>query len=69
MPSGTVYVHCQGGFGRAATIAAELLMLHGRTADEAVEELRSGRPEIRINEVQMTWLRSIETQTPPGDSR
>ncbi|MCD6074728.1 MAG: dual specificity phosphatase [Rhodospirillales bacterium] len=69
MPTGAVYVHCQGGFGRAATIAAGLLMLRGRTADEAVQELRNVRPEIRINEVQMTWLRMIETETPPGGSR
>jgi predicted enzyme related to lactoylglutathione lyase/protein tyrosine phosphatase (PTP) superfamily phosphohydrolase (DUF442 family) len=55
-----VYVHCGGGFGRAATMAVGLLMLEGLEVQEAVEQVRTVRPEIRINENQLAWLRQIE---------
>jgi predicted protein tyrosine phosphatase len=54
-----VYVHCGGGFGRAATMAVGLLMLEGLGVEEAVQQVRAVRPEIRINDVQLAWLREI----------
>jgi protein-tyrosine phosphatase len=55
-----VYVHCGGGFGRAATMAVGLLLLEGLPLDRAIDQVRSVRPEIRINEDQLAWLRSVE---------
>jgi len=54
-----VYVHCGGGFGRAATMAVGLLMLEGLGVDEAVQQVRAVRPEIRINDAQLAWLREV----------
>lgn len=39
-----VLVHCKGGLGRAGLTAACLLMLDGRSADEAIREVRAVRP-------------------------
>lgn len=61
-PRATVYVHCQGGFGRAATMAVGLLVFHGAAVDDAVEQVRKARPEIRLNVKQMAWLRSVALQ-------
>jgi protein-tyrosine phosphatase len=61
-PRATVYVHCQGGFGRAATMAIGLLVFHGTALDDAVEQVRKVRPEIRLNAKQMAWLRSVALQ-------
>jgi protein-tyrosine phosphatase len=55
-----VYVHCKGGFGRAATMAAGLLVAQGLAVDDAVEQVRKARPEMRLNAAQMDWLREIE---------
>jgi protein-tyrosine phosphatase len=61
-PRATVYVHCQGGFGRAATMAVGLLVFHGAAVDDAVEQARKVRPEIRLNAKQMAWLRFVALQ-------
>lgn len=55
------YVHCVGGFGRAATLSVGLLVLDGKPLAQAVEEVRTARPELRINDEQMAWLESVET--------
>ncbi len=60
----TVYVHCAGGFGRAATMAVALLIQRGDTLDGAVEQVRAARPEIRLNDAQLAWLRTVEEQRP-----
>jgi protein-tyrosine phosphatase len=57
---GKVYVHCGGGFGRAATMAVGLLVLQGASVDDAVREVRQARPEIRLNADQLAWLRGID---------
>ncbi|HEY7466318.1 MAG TPA: hypothetical protein VIB47_06460 [Dehalococcoidia bacterium] len=64
----TLYVHCGGGFGRAATMTIGLLILEGARFDEALEQVRQVRPEIMLNDEQVTWLRSVETlsQTTSG---
>ena len=55
-----LYVHCGGGFGRAATMAIGLLILEGSRFEEALEQVREARPEIILNEEQVAWLRSLE---------
>jgi protein-tyrosine phosphatase len=57
--TGRMYVHCKGGFGRAATMAVGLLVFRGSTLDDAVEKVRKARPEMRLNEDQLTWLRAV----------
>jgi protein-tyrosine phosphatase len=62
----SVYVHCQGGFGRAGTMTVGLLVQRGLTVDEAERRVRSIRPEININDVQRAWLEDLErTRTQP----
>jgi len=55
-----VYVHCGGGFGRAATMAVALLVQEGASVDAAIDQVRKARPEIRINDDQLKWLKEIE---------
>jgi protein-tyrosine phosphatase len=55
-----LYVHCGGGFGRACTMAVGLLVHRGSSLDQALEQIRAARPEMRINDVQLEWLRSVE---------
>ena len=59
-----VYVHCGGGFGRAATMAVGLLVQEGASLDQAMQQVRDARPEIRINADQLTWLRTVEARRP-----
>jgi ADP-ribosyl-[dinitrogen reductase] hydrolase len=64
-----VYVHCKGGFGRAATMAAGLLVAQGLAVDEAIEQVRSARPEMRLNNAQLDWLRDVERKLSGTRSR
>lgn len=57
-----LYVHCKGGFGRAATMAAALLVAKGIPVDGAIDQVRQARPEIQINETQLDWLREVERE-------
>ena len=57
-----MYVHCKGGFGRAATMAVGLLVVQGIALDDAVEQVRKARPEMRLNAEQLTWLRTVKDQ-------
>ncbi|HLF71267.1 MAG TPA: hypothetical protein VI759_03870 [Dehalococcoidia bacterium] len=56
---GGLYVHCGGGFGRAATMAIGLLILNGTVFEEALEQVRGVRPEIILNDEQVAWLHSL----------
>ena len=57
-----MYVHCKGGFGRAATMAVGLLVVDGVALDDAVERVRRARPEMRLNDEQLAWLRTVEQE-------
>lgn len=57
-----VYVHCAGGFGRATTMAVGLLVQQGTPLEEAIEKVRSARPEMRLNDEQLAWLRALEAR-------
>jgi protein-tyrosine phosphatase len=61
-----IYVHCGGGFGRAATMAVALLVQQGNALEMAVEQVRAARPEIRLNDDQLAWLRAVEKEQGAG---
>jgi hypothetical protein len=56
---GVVYLHCAQGHGRAALVAACVLMASGEAADpdEAVRLVRASRPNIRLSPAQRGMLR------------
>jgi protein-tyrosine phosphatase len=58
--SACMYVHCKGGFGRAATMAVGLLVVQGVALDDAVAQVQKARPEMRLNDEQLVWLRELE---------
>lgn len=53
---GRVVVHCRGGLGRAGTIAALMLVERGRSAHEAINDIRSVRPGAIETSEQASWL-------------
>lgn len=53
----SVFVHCKGGLGRAGTVAAWLLTHAGRTAQDAVAEVRSVRSGAIENREQAGWVK------------
>lgn len=51
-----VYVHCKNGHGRAPTMIAAYFILTGKTPTEAVELVKSRRPEIHLEDSQFKAL-------------
>jgi protein-tyrosine phosphatase len=51
-----VYVHCQYGHGRSPTMVAAYLISQGKTVLEAIDTVKKARPEIHIEDVQVTAL-------------
>lgn len=58
---GAVVVHCKGGLGRAGTIAARLLLelRECETAEEAMQRVRSVRPDAIETVAQEQYLNSL----------
>lgn len=56
-----VYVHCKNGHGRAPTMVAAYLIKTGMPIDDAIKLIAAHRPEIHINDMQLTALRAYET--------
>jgi protein-tyrosine phosphatase len=53
----TVYVHCKNGHGRSPTLVAAYLIRHkGMKVYEAIDFIKSKRPEIHIEERQVQTL-------------
>ncbi|MDE0113908.1 MAG: ADP-ribosylglycohydrolase family protein [Albidovulum sp.] len=55
---GRLVVHCRGGLGRAGTIAALILIERGRSAPDAIREVRSVRRGAVETVAQERWLAS-----------
>lgn len=53
----SIFVHCKGGLGRAGTIAAWLLTHNGRTAEDAITEIRKVRKGAIENSKQYDWIK------------
>lgn len=53
---GRVMVHCRGGLGRAGTIAALLLTERGRSAADAINQVRVVRPGAIETKEQERWI-------------
>jgi hypothetical protein len=56
---GRVYVHCANGHGRSAVFAAAVLVARGLEFKEALRTVRAARPSVRLNRVQLSWLRRV----------
>jgi len=58
-----VYVHCKHGHGRSPTlVAGYFIKSKGMTPEEAVELIRSKRPETHITEIQLEALKKLVSQ-------
>ena len=57
----SVFVHCKGGLGRAGTVSAWLLTHFGRTAQEAISEVREVRDKALENQGQENWVSAHAT--------
>ena len=57
----SVFVHCKGGLGRAGTVSAWLLTHFGRTAQEAISEVREVRDKALENQGQENWVNAHAT--------
>ncbi len=56
----TVYVHCKNGHGRSPTmVAAYLVRFTGTTIEHAIATIKAKRPEVHIEDSQMTALREF----------
>jgi protein-tyrosine phosphatase len=57
-----VYVHCMNGHGRGPTlVAAYLIKFEGMTTEDAMNAVKTKRPEIHLEEVQIAALKEFET--------
>lgn len=68
LPRNRVYVHCEQGISRAPTIVAAYLMeKRGWTADQAIQYLRSKRPQVNPNPGFRKYLAAHEILLREGD--
>ncbi|MBI2012250.1 dual specificity protein phosphatase family protein [Candidatus Daviesbacteria bacterium] len=51
-----IYIHCKNGHGRSPTLIAAYFISQGIEVNEAIEKIRSKRPEIHIRETQLEAL-------------
>ena len=65
---GPVYIHCAQGHGRTGLIAALLLIARGeaKTPDDALQIIRSSRPRVSLNRIQIAALWDAFPLIQPG---
>ena len=63
---GKVYIHCQGGIGRAPTLAAAYFMRQGYGLAAALDLIRAARPFIRPTLEQLEQLKAFAGPTKNG---
>ncbi|MCA9617935.1 MAG: dual specificity protein phosphatase family protein [Myxococcales bacterium] len=56
---GVVLLHCRSGIGRTGTMLACLLVTRGRTAEEAVSEVRRAKPSAINSRAQEEFIRGF----------
>ena len=56
-----VYVHCQKGHGRSASLVMAYLLSQGHDFDEAFLKIKSAREDIHLNSTQVEKLRAYES--------
>jgi len=59
----SVYVHCASGVGRAPTMAAAYLVSSGKSLDQALVQIQTVRPFIKITPPQLEILEQFESET------
>ncbi|BAV08648.1 protein tyrosine phosphatase [Filimonas lacunae] len=60
----SIVIHCRMGIGRASIIAANILLLNGYTADQALANISKARGlKAPDTEEQIAWLRKQERQS------
>jgi len=57
---GKVYIHCEGGMGRAPSMGAAYLMYIGMSMEEALDFLKSKRPFVNLVPEQIEQLKKLE---------
>lgn len=67
---GLIYIHCAEGHGRTGTLAAALLLARGLTGSlqEALTQLKRGRPRIRLHHTQFAALTELEERLATGST-
>lgn len=69
-PRGAVLAHCSSGYGRSGCVAACYLVSEGRTAEEAIKEIRRLRPgSVETDEQEeavRAWAENVPPRSPPA---
>ena len=55
-----VYIHCRNGHGRSPTLLAAYFISQGMEINDAIEKIKSKRPEIHIGKTQMEALHKFK---------
>lgn len=51
-----VYIHCKNGHGRSPTLLAAYFISQGLDINEAIEKIKSKRPQVHLREIQIEAL-------------
>lgn len=55
-----VYIHCKNGHGRTTVLFAAYLIRNGMSVEDALAYLKSKRPAVHLNEVQIAALETFK---------